>query len=338
MSKCIQAIALGDNFQYVIVKSNKEVMILQCAIGVCKWSLHASCCIHEDRSLWVLTRFDYEHTCSVDVPLTDHRQATFIVIKDLIKNKISLAGSKLSTPKDIVHFIRAEHGLNISYQKAWRTREAALDDIHRSLEDSYKMLSIFAYILELNNPCSVVEYKVDTDVISIDETSLKNKYGDTLLSASTLDANDKIFPLAFYVVDSENDSSWTWFCNQLKRIIGGQNEVVIVSDRRKSICKAIEVVFPNVLHCICLVHLLRNLKLKYKRIVDTVFRACGKIFNIVDFEHKMYLLESSALGIREELESIGFAKWSRAYSPRRRYDKLPICFKFTKLKVLLGSL
>ncbi|KAA0058851.1 protein FAR-RED ELONGATED HYPOCOTYL 3-like [Cucumis melo var. makuwa] len=204
-------------------------MILQCAIENCKWSLRSSCCIHADRLLWVLTRFDSEHTCSIDVPLTDHRLATFTVIKDLIKNKISLTGSELSTPKDIVHFIRAEHDLSISYQKAWRAREVALDDNHGSPEESYKMLPRFAYILELNNPGSVVEYKVDVDgrflyffmtlsvsisgwqhyhpVISIDGTSLKNKYGGTLLSAPTPDANDQIFPPAFYVMDSENDSS-----------------------------------------------------------------------------------------------------------------------------------
>ncbi|KAA0033090.1 protein FAR1-RELATED SEQUENCE 3-like [Cucumis melo var. makuwa] len=63
----------------------------------------------------------------------------------------------------------------------------------------------------------------------------------------------------------------------------------------------------------------RNLKLKYKRIVDTVFHACGKAFNIVNFEHEIRLLESFTPGIHEKLESIGFAKWSRAYSPRRRY-------------------
>ncbi|XP_050938637.1 protein FAR-RED ELONGATED HYPOCOTYL 3-like [Cucumis melo] len=231
-----------------------------------------------------------------------------------------MAGSELSTPKVIVHFIRAGHCLSISYQKAWCAREAVLNDIRKSSVESYKMLPRFAYILELNNPSSVVEYKVDVDsrfhyffmilsvftsgwqhcrpVISIDGTSMENKYGGTLLSASTSNVNDQIFHLAFCVVDYENDSSWTWFCNQLKRIIDGRNEVVMVFDRHKSICKAIELVFPNVLHCMCLVHLLRNLKLKYKRIVDIVFHACGKIFNIVDFEHEMRLLESSAPGIR----------------------------------------
>ncbi|XP_008447297.2 uncharacterized protein LOC103489767 [Cucumis melo] len=258
----VQVIALRDNLQYVTMKSNKKVMILQCTIENCKWSLRASCFIHGDRTLCVLTRFNSEHTCSVDVPLTDHRQTTFTVINDLIKNKISLAGFELSTPTDIVHYIRVQHGLSTSYQKAWRACEAALDDTRGSSEDSYKMLPQFAYILELKNLGSIVEYKVDTDgrflyffialfafisgwqhchpVISIDGTSLKNKYGGTLLCASTPDANHHIFPLAFCVLDSENDCSWTRFCNQLKRIIGGRNEVVIVSDRHKSICKAIK--------------------------------------------------------------------------------------------------
>ena len=83
---------------------------------------------------------------------------------------------------------------------------------------------------------------------------------------------------------------------------------MIVSYRHKSICKAIEVVFPNVLHCMCMVHLLRNLKLKYRSIVNTMFHACGKTYNVVDFEQEMRLLESNAPGIREELQSIGFAR------------------------------
>lgn len=69
---------------------------------------------------------------------------------------------------------------------------------------------------------------------------------------------------------------------QMKKILGEKNDVVIVCEIHKSICKAIEVVFPNVLHCMCIVHLLRNLKLRYKRIVDIVFHACGKASNALD--------------------------------------------------------
>ena len=51
------------------------------------------------------------------------------------------------------------------------------------------------------------------------------------------------------------------------------------------------------------VHLLRNLKLRYKRIVDIVFHACDKTYNVVDFEHEMrQYLEFDASGICQELE------------------------------------
>lgn len=47
--------------------------------------------------------------------------------------------------------------------------------------------------------------------------------------------------------------------------------------------------------------------------------SCAKAFNFVDFEVKMRQLESSAQGIRAELESIGFEKWYYAFSPCRKY-------------------
>ena len=48
-------------------------------------------------------------------------------------------------------------------------------------------------------------------VISVDGTAMKNKYLGTLISACTIDGNSQIVPLAFVVVDSENDLSWSWF-------------------------------------------------------------------------------------------------------------------------------
>ena len=64
----------------------------------------------------------------------------------------------MSTPKDIVHYVRVEHNLNISYQKVWRAREVALDEIRGSPEDSYKMIAKFAYMLNLKNPSILIIY------------------------------------------------------------------------------------------------------------------------------------------------------------------------------------
>ena len=48
-------------------------------------------------------------------------------------------------------------------------------------------------------------------MISIDETHLYGKYRGVLKSAMATDANQKVLPLAFVVVDKELGPSWGWF-------------------------------------------------------------------------------------------------------------------------------
>ncbi|CAF1962920.1 unnamed protein product [Brassica napus] len=45
------------------------------------------------------------------------------------------------------------------------------------------------------------------------------KYKGVLLSASGQDANSRVFPMAFAVVESENTESWTWFFERLSTIV-----------------------------------------------------------------------------------------------------------------------
>lgn len=53
-------------------------------------------------------------------------------------------------------------------------------------------------------------------VVIIDGTHLKGKYSGCLLTASAQDGNSQIFPIAFGIVDSENDEAWTWFFTKLQ--------------------------------------------------------------------------------------------------------------------------
>ena len=85
-------------------------------------------------------------------------------------------------------------------------------------------------MLHQTNPGSIVTFKVGDDgcflyvfvalnasikgwphcipVVIVDRTFLKSAHRGTLLVAATQDAGGKIFPLAFDVVNSENDGSW----------------------------------------------------------------------------------------------------------------------------------
>ena len=54
---------------------------------------------------------------------------------------------------------------------------------------------------------SIEGWKYCRPIIFVDNTFLKCKFGGILLTASSQDGNNQIFPLAFAILDSENDAS-----------------------------------------------------------------------------------------------------------------------------------
>lgn len=86
LQNALQAIAIRDNFQFKIVKSNNDFLVVQCIVENCQWFLRACRYGEVGNDSWVITRFDSDHTCSLDIVLVDH--------KDFIKRKNSIDGSQ----------------------------------------------------------------------------------------------------------------------------------------------------------------------------------------------------------------------------------------------------
>ncbi|WP_163008886.1 transposase, partial [Streptomyces sp. S5] len=101
-------------------------------------------------------------------------------------------------------------------------------------------------------------------VIVVDGSALKAKFGGMLLAACGHDANGSIFPLAFGIVPSESNESWTWFFEKLRDSIGTRESLAIVADRHKGIEYAANLVYPDAAFGICVQHLAANLKTRYK--------------------------------------------------------------------------
>ena len=75
-------------------------------------------------------------------------------------------------------------------------------------------------------------------VISIDGTHLYGKYREVLLIAMVTDANNKVLPFAFAVVDKESEPSWRWFLECLRislEDVIADKDICIISDRHKGI-------------------------------------------------------------------------------------------------------
>ena len=77
--------------------------------------------------------------------------------------------------------------------------------------------------------------------IGLDGCHIKHRFGGQILSTTTKDANDNIFPIAMAVVKQEIRESWIWFLEIFVDNIGRPKELqlVFISDRQK-VCKFVQ--------------------------------------------------------------------------------------------------
>ncbi|XP_062119198.1 uncharacterized protein LOC133832941 [Humulus lupulus] len=248
-----------------------------------------------------------------------------------------------------------DYGVSMGYQKAWRTREKALELARGNQDDSYQKLPIYLHTLKVSNPGTITHLVTDNKdhfkymylafansikgwkhcrpVIVIDGTYLKTSFGGTLVTASTMDANSNIFPLVFGIGDSENDSSWLWFFTKLKEtwrkrsyfIVIWQTGIAIISGRHKSIENAVENVYPKAFHGACIFHLLNNIKVNFSvrgEDLNINFVKVAKAYRVQSFEHYMNEIDKIDTRIRPYLQKIGYCTWSRCHAPTRRYTMM----------------
>ena len=70
-------------------------------------------------------------------------------------------------------------------------------------------------------------------MISIDGTHLYGKYRGVLLIATATDANNKVLPLAFAVMNKELGPSWGWFLECLRISLGdviADKDIYVISN------------------------------------------------------------------------------------------------------------
>jgi len=89
-------------------------------------------------------------------------------------------------------------------------------------------------------------------VIVVDGTSMKGRYDGCLISVCCQDGIFQIFPIAFGIVNSENDSAYEWFFQRLSIIAPDNPDLMFISDRHASIYTGLSKVRNNIAlkHCV----------------------------------------------------------------------------------------
>ena len=92
---------------------------------------------------WHVKAFVNEHTCERnDNYNIEFKCVSAAVIGDLYESKYHDPGH-IIRPKDIIYEMREQHGINLSYNKAYRSKEHALNQVFGDPWESFQRLPSF---------------------------------------------------------------------------------------------------------------------------------------------------------------------------------------------------
>ncbi|KAK2663100.1 hypothetical protein Ddye_001674 [Dipteronia dyeriana] len=320
---------------------------LVCLMGNCTWKLRA---VRRDEGTYFQVRsFINEHTCPLEEIHRRHRQASAVIIGEVIAPRLQQQDGRLMRLKDIITDMKSMYGIQIMYSKAHAALDYTLSLTYGTHEETFQLLPSFGYVLEQKNPGTITDLQYDKDgfrtcmgpVITVDGTHLKGRFRGIMFVATAQNGNEQVYPLAFGYGDSEKNLSWEWFLDCLKGALGHIDELVFISNRHPSIEARIYKVFPYATHTICCWHFTENIKKRFHRkdvtvIIDKAARAYTK------FEYNRHMEELSNLHQNAYDYVIDACphKWSRVHCPKRRepnLDLTTLCSDYYKRQTLIDA-
>ncbi|XP_039063963.1 uncharacterized protein LOC120208907 [Hibiscus syriacus] len=174
-------------------------------------------------------------------------------------------------------------------------------------------------------------------IIRLDGCFLKSYYAGYLLSAVGTDANGGIYPIAYAIVESENQYSWLWFLEILGRDLHIDNSYgwCFMSDRKKGLVEVVAELFPNDEARNYVRHIYANFKKdhKGKALKDALWRVARAIYGR-EFHDAITKLKTLPNDAFEWLKHLNPQQWSKVhFSTTTKSDMLlnNLCECFDKI-------
>ncbi|XP_022559956.2 uncharacterized protein LOC111206832 [Brassica napus] len=322
--------AISKKFRFPNIRSAPNGMVLRCFSSNYQWRVYATKL--KDSDVYQIRKLDPIHTCSLDDKSGYQSQVTHHVVGEIMKARFYGSGGG-PKPGEIRQVMQGDHDFRISYWKAWRSREIALEYAKGNSRGSYNLLPDYLRKLAEANPGTLAEIETEYKdnignmfkymflAMGASIMGFEGKYVGCLLTASAQDGNYQVFPLAIAIVDGENDNSWVWFFKKLQAFVPNTNNIVFVSDRHSSIYYGLAKVYPEAKHCACILHLKRNIRTYYKdKNLGFLVAKAGRAYRLADFYKIFNEIKHVNASCADYLIGIGFDHWARSHLPGRRYN------------------
>ncbi|CAA7044695.1 unnamed protein product [Microthlaspi erraticum] len=338
--------AIKGMFQFKQTTTKRHYFILSCPDSRCDWRIRAR--EVGDCGMYEIQRAQLNHSCSIDTRNAYKKRASSRVIAAVFKAKY---GDPEKGPRaaELQRMVLEDLRVNASYMKCYRAKEKATIEVRGTEEESYLKLPTYLHMLKLANPGTVADLEIDVDeeghkrfmyvflafgasirgfrklrpVVSIDGTHLWGKYKGVLLTAVGQDANCQLFPLAYAVVDAEDEESWTWFLKKLEKILADSPTLTIVSNRHPAIYPAMKVAYPRAVHVACIVHLARNVGSTFvNKGLAKLVKLAAYAYRVKTFNMIFDKIRSTSSECARYLEKAGMGHWTRVYCKGERYNMM----------------
>ncbi|KAL0217999.1 hypothetical protein RCL1_008847 [Eukaryota sp. TZLM3-RCL] len=318
---------------YIVEQSNNNRWQIRCPRSTCPFFLH----FRSKGPVFEIVSLRTHCAACLGKCVTSLKSsdAALLMSSEVVREEIT------SPTTFIQSFSSKFEGVVLSYSKSVSALAKSQHLTLGNKTESYDCLEVLVNNLKERNPGSVTEVIAEEQcfdrafialgacisgfvfcrrLIFFDGTHIKTKHKGTLLIATSIDAEGKIFPLAFAAVRSESIDTWTWFMTFIRDTFNVYGSFTLISDRQKGLLEAITNIFGEGVHQgFCINHLADNVSKHGGAIAVNWLWSLVKIKTQQEFMIRMQRCWLECPKAAKYLTAIPVEFWADYSFPGKRY-------------------
>ncbi|XP_010463251.1 PREDICTED: uncharacterized protein LOC104743919 [Camelina sativa] len=268
------------NYDVKLCRWGASKLAAICSHEKCNWKIY--CSSHKRTSKWIVQTYVNTHNHGQSGKAKMLKQGVIaIMFRDEARRRPGLRWT------DIKDEIMMRYTLYVSKWICQKARRIALDMVITTQKEQFAKLWDYEAELKRSNPNTHTEIvtipqasgKQQFDkfyicfdasrrkwksccrpIIELDGSFLKWELKGEILAAVGRDADNRIYPIAWAIVRVEDNDSWAWFVEKLKKDLdlGLGSGLTVISDKQKGELNVVANLLPNAEHRHCSRHIYAN--------------------------------------------------------------------------------